>query len=67
MDPVPEATPMNPRFAVTAAGDEVPTAVFITFEDAFTWGTMRFGPEAFRVDEMLVEGFAPRRTQPRES
>lgn len=50
---------MFPRFAVTAAGADVPTAVFVTFEDAFAWGTLRYGPEAFRVDEILTEVASP--------
>lgn len=45
---------MTPRFAVTAEGDDVPAAIFTTFEDAFAWGTLRFGPEAFHVDEIFT-------------
>jgi hypothetical protein len=45
---------MTPRYAVTAEGEENPSAVFATFEDAFAWGVLRFGADAFHVDEILT-------------
>jgi hypothetical protein len=50
---------MTPRYAVTAEKEEAPTAVFLTFEDALSWATLRFGPGAFHIAPVLTSVSPP--------
>jgi len=45
---------MTSGYAVTAEREDGPTAVFATLEDALAWGTARFGPGAFHIEEVLT-------------
>ena len=50
---------MTPGYAVTATKEEAPAAVFVTFEDALCWATLRFGPGAFQIAPVLTRVSAP--------
>ena len=50
---------MTPGYAVTAEKEEAPAAVFLTFEDALCWATLRFGPGAFNIAPVLTHVAAP--------
>jgi hypothetical protein len=50
---------MTPGYAVTAEKEESPSAVFLTFEDALSWATLRFGPGAFQIAPVLTRVSPP--------
>jgi hypothetical protein len=41
-------------FAVVADGDEQPTAVFQSLEDALDWAVLRLGSNRFRVRQLRL-------------
>ena len=55
---------MTPGYAVTAEKDDAPVAVFLTFEDAHSWATLRFGPGAFQIAAVLTRVSASPRVRP---
>jgi hypothetical protein len=52
---------MTPGYAVTAEKEEAPVAVFLTFEDAHSWATLRFGPGHFQIAPVLTRVAPPSR------
>jgi hypothetical protein len=50
---------MTPGYAVTAEGYDGPIAVFSSYEDALRWATLRFGADAFQIDEVLTRMYLP--------
>jgi hypothetical protein len=50
---------MTPGYAVTATKEEAPAAVFVTFEDALCWATLRFGPGEFQIAPVVTQVTAP--------